>query len=146
MRLDLLERGAELLPDAQAICEATFTGDPLVGITTIRRDRYEAAIEYPVKTMNANERDWVYQTDTGPVLFPDLDAEPQDLHERLEVAFEAHNDPGWVQFIVRRPTRITDGVEVYHYSDSIRLDDVENALYRIRPDATATSRRVDLVG
>ena len=62
-------------------------------------------IEYPVKTMNANEREWVYQTDTGPVLFPDLDAPPEQLHERLDVAFEAHNAPDWAQFIVRRPTR-----------------------------------------
>ena len=146
MRLDLLECEAELLPDAKAICEATLTPDRLVAHTTIRRGRYEATIEYPVKTMNANEREWVYQTDTGPVLFPDLDAAPEDLHERLEVAFEAHNRPDWAEFIVRRPTRVADGVEVYHYSEPVRLDDVEHQMFRIGKDAPAVNRRVDLVG
>ena len=94
MVLDLLEREGEPLDDAQAICEATLAGDTLVATTTIRHGRYEAVVEYPVKTMNANEREWVYQTDTGPVLWPDLDVPPEQLHERLDVAFEAHNDPG----------------------------------------------------
>jgi hypothetical protein len=35
-------------------------------------------------------------------------------------------------------------VEVYHYSDSIRVDGCENAIYRIQPDHPATRRRVDL--
>jgi hypothetical protein len=30
-------------------------------------------MEYPVKTCNFNNRDWFFQTDTGPVLFPNLD-------------------------------------------------------------------------
>ena len=38
-------------------------------------------VEYPVKTMNANERDMVYQTDTGPVLLPDLSAETEKLFD-----------------------------------------------------------------
>jgi hypothetical protein len=144
MVLDLLEREGEPLDDAQAICEATLAGDTLVATTTIRRGRYEALVEYPVKTMNANEREAVYQTDTGPVLWPDLDAPPEQLHERLELAFEAHNDPGWAQFIVRRPTRVADGVEVHHYSDSIRVDNVVNSIYRIHHDGPGTRRRVDL--
>ena len=94
--------------------------------------------------MNANERESVYQTDTGPVLWPDLDAPPEQLHERLELAFEAHNDPGWAQFIVRRPTSVADGVAVHHYSESIRVDDVVNAIYRIRHDRPGARRRVDL--
>ena len=143
MVLDFAEHDGELLPDAQAICEATLARDLLVAVTTIRHGRYQAAIEYPIKTMNANEREWVYQTDTGPVLYPDLDAPPEQLHERLDVAFEAHNAPDWAQFIVRRPTTIAEGIEVYHYDESIRLDGVENAIYRI-PDGPGMVRRVDL--
>ncbi len=144
MVLELVEREGEPLPDAQAICEATLANETMVASTTIRHGRYEATIEYPVKTMNANEREWVYQTDTGPVLFPDLDAPPEQLHERLDTAFEAHNAPDWAQFIVRRPTTIADGIEVYHYDVSIRVDDVDNVIYRVAPDAAATPRRVDL--
>lgn len=141
---DLQEHEGELLPDAQAICEATLARDLMVASTTIRHGRYEAVIEYPVKTMNANEREWVYQTDTGPVLYPDLEAPPEELHERLDVAFEAHNAPDWAQFIVRRPTVIGDGIEVYHYDQSIRLDGVENAIYRI-PAGPGANRRIDLL-
>jgi hypothetical protein len=144
MVLELIEREGEVLPDAQAICEATLANETMVATTTIRHGRYEATIEYPVKTMNANEREWVYQSDTGPVLFPDLDAPPEALHERLDTAFEAHNAPGWAQFIVRRPTTLADGIEVYHYDVSIRVDDVENVIYRVPTDAPSTPRRVDL--
>ena len=144
MHLDLLERDAELLPDARAIVSATFGGDPLVGVTTVSHGRYEAAIEYPIKTMNANEREWIYQTDTGPVLYPDLDAAPEALMEGLDVAFEAHNRPDWAEFIVRRRTRIAEGVDVYHYSEPIRLNGVENAVYRIGQDAPAHRRSVEL--
>jgi hypothetical protein len=143
MVLDFRELEGEPLESAQAICEATLANDTLVAVTTIRHGRYEAAIEYPVKTMNANEREWVYQTDTGPVLYPDLDVAPEQLHETLDVAFEAHNAPDWAQFIVRRPTEIADGIEVYHYDQSIRVDGVENVIYRI-PDVPGTLRRVDL--
>jgi hypothetical protein len=144
MVLDLLEREGEQLADARAICEATLANHTMVGVTTIRHGRYEASIEYPIKTMNANEREWVYQTDTGPVLWPDLDAPPDELHWRLDVAFEAHNAPDWAQFIVRRPTRIADGVEVYHYSESVRVDGVENTIYRVDHHGPGSAKRVDL--
>ena len=146
MRLDLVEREAVELPDARAIVEATFAGDPLVVHTVIQHGRYAATVEFPVKTMNANEREWNYQTDTGPVLFPDLDAAPEDLMERFDVAFAAHNAPDWIEFIVRRPTVIAEGVAVYHYSEPVRVDGVQNTFYRIPQDAPATSRRVDLEG
>jgi hypothetical protein len=116
----------------------------LVGVHRFATERYEAEIEYPVKTINANERDIVYQTDTGPILFPDLDREPDDLINGLELAFTAANAADWTQFIIRTPTPIAEGVEVYHYSRSIRMDGIENAFYRIAADAPETRRRVDL--
>jgi hypothetical protein len=144
--LDLVCREAVELPDARAIVDATFSGDPLVVHTLIRHGRYTATVEFPVKTMNANERAWIYQTDTGPVLYPDLDAAPDDVMRRLDVAFAAHNAPDWIEFIVRRPTSIAEGVEVYHYSEPVRVDGVQNTVYRIPQDAPATTRRVDLDG
>ena len=146
VHFDLVAHEAELLPDAQAIVNATFSGDPLVVHSTLRRGRYTATVEFPVKTMNANERAWIYQTDTGPVLFPDLDAPPDELMDRLDVAFAAHNAPDWIEFIVRRRTTITEGVDVYHYSEPIRLNGVQNAVYRIAQDAPAVTRRVVLGG
>ena len=32
----------------------------------------QAIMEYPVKTMNTNRANDIYQVDTGPVAFPDL--------------------------------------------------------------------------
>ena len=112
---------------------------------TFENERYLTEIEYPVKTINANERDIVYQTDTGPILLPDLDREPDDLLAGLELAFTAANAPDWAQLVVRARTPIADGVEVYHYGRSIRVDDIANEFYRIPDDTPATRRRVDLL-
>jgi len=79
-------------------------------------------IEYPIKTINANGRDIVYQPDTGPVLFPDLLRDNNDLIEGFELAFVAFNSESWAEFIVRVPTPITEEVSVYHYSKKMRLD------------------------
>jgi hypothetical protein len=144
VHLDLVSHEAERLRDAEDIVNATFSGDPMVVHTTIRRGRYTATVEFPVKTMNANEREWIYQTDTGPVLYPDLDAPPDELMDRLDVAFAAHNAPDWIEFIVRRRTSIGEGLDVFHYSEPVRLNGVENAVYRILQGAPATTRRVEL--
>jgi hypothetical protein len=144
VHLDLVEREPERLRSAGDIVDAVLANDMLVGVHRFATERYEAEIEYPVKTINANERDIVYQTDTGPILFPDLDREPDDLISGLELAFTAANAADWTQFIIRTPTPIAEGVEVYHYSRSIRMDGIENAFYRIAADAPETRRRVHL--
>ncbi len=144
VHLDLVEREGERLADAAAIVEAVLANDRLVGIHRLESDRYRAEIEYPVKTINANERDWVYQTDTGPILFPDLQCEPHDLLPRLELAFTAANDPTWAEFIVRARTPIADNVEVYHYSKAVRLDGIVNEFYRIPAGSPGEPHRVEL--
>jgi hypothetical protein len=144
VHLDLVEREGDRLDDAAAIVDAVLANDRLVGIHRFGSERYRVEIEYPVKTINANERDWVYQTDTGPILFPDLDCEPDELLTRLELAFTAANNPSWAEFIVRVRTPIADGVEVYHYSKAVRLDGIVNEFYRIRADSPLEPRRVDL--
>jgi hypothetical protein len=144
VHLDLAERDGELLGDAAAIVGAVLANDRLVGIHRFESVRYRVEIEYPVKTINANEREWVYQTDTGPILFPDLDCEPDELLTRLELAFTAANNPTWAEFIVRVPTPIADDVEVYHYSKAVRLDDIDNEFYRIREDSPVEPHRIEL--
>jgi hypothetical protein len=128
--VDLAEVEAELLPDAQAIVNASLAGDRLVARTTIAEGPYTAVIEYPVKTINANERDWIYQTDTGPHLFPDLSRAADDLLGGVELAFSAFNVPDWIEFIVRTPTKVVDDVLVWHYSQSVRKD-AHNEMFRI---------------
>jgi hypothetical protein len=145
VHFDLVEREGERLADGAAIVDAVLANDVIVGIHRLANDRYTAEIEYPVKTINANERDVVYQTDTGPILVPDLDREPADLLTGLELAFTAANAPDWAQLIVRTRTPIADGVEVYHYARSVRVEDIANEFYRIPDDAPTTRRRVDLM-
>ena len=103
------------------VVEQVLANRLLNAITTIESKRYTAAIEYPVKTINANERDSVYQPDTGPVLFPDLSLEPEDLIEGMQLAYVAFNTSSWAEFIVRVPTPLTEEISVYHYSENVRL-------------------------
>ena len=99
------EEGA-LLETAPEIVESTLVGRPQVARIVLESDRYTAVIDHPVKTMNASERDDIYQTDTGPILLPDLSREPQDLLSGMELAYAAFNSPDWVEFIVRVPTTV----------------------------------------
>jgi hypothetical protein len=111
----------KVLESADDIIEAIFAGVPVVGQTEIEDERYTARIEYPVKTINVNERDKIYQTDTGPVLLPDLSREPDDLIGGLELAFSAFNCPQWTEFVIRTKTPVAEGVNVYHYAKRARL-------------------------
>ncbi|MEO2030754.1 MAG: hypothetical protein ABGZ35_01580 [Planctomycetaceae bacterium] len=122
VRIDIAECRGESLATSAEIVHATLSNTVLVAKTTIESDHYTAVLEYPVRTMNANERDDIYQTDTGPVLFPDLTCEPDEILPRLQFAYAAFNCPEWIEFLVRVPVPVADGIDVYHYSRSVRCD------------------------
>ena len=132
LSLDVRRVEGEILETPAQIVEATLdpSGPPLVGRTVINEGRYTAVLEFPVKTMNASERDFIYQTDTGPVLMPDFSREPDDLITGFEMAFVAFNSPDWAEFVVRVPTSVGEGIEVYHYSKFVRLD-TQNQVFRV---------------
>ena len=122
----------ERLDTAAAIVDATLdsAGQPLVGRTVIDGSRYLTTLEFPIKTMNASERDLIYQTDTGPVILPDFSREPDDLIVGFELAFVAFNCPDRAEFIVRVPTPVGEGIDVYHYSKAVRFD-TQNQVLRL---------------
>ena len=120
--IDVRETPAELLASSDEIVAATLRGDPLTARTTFSGSAFSAVAEYPVKTMNANERDGVYQTDTGPVLFPDLDADAESLMPSLQLAFVAFNHPDWSEWIIRAPVPVAQEIEVYHYHRKLRIE------------------------
>ncbi len=124
VRLDVRRVEGELLESAEQIVEATLDPScpPLVARTVIEAGRYSAVLDYPVKTMNASERDFIYQTDTGPILFPDFRQGPDDFIEGFELAFAAFNCPDWTEFIVRAQVPVGEGVDVYHYSRPVPLE------------------------
>jgi hypothetical protein len=130
LRIDLSYGEGAVLDSADQIVEATLANQPLVARSQIEGDRYLAVLEYPVKTINANERDTIYQTDTGPVLLPDLSREPEELIGGFEMAFSAFNTPHWIEFLVRVPTPVAEGISVYHYSRPVRFD-AKNQIVRL---------------
>jgi hypothetical protein len=122
VRIDLIYREGKALKTADEIIEATLANHLLLARSEIEGDRYVAILDYPIKTMNANEREKIYQTDTGPVLLPDFGREPEELIAGFELAFAAFNSPHWIEFLVRAPTPVGEGIRVYHYSRSVRFD------------------------
>jgi hypothetical protein len=122
VRIDHKYVEAETLDSAPAIVNAVLENRPLVATTTLQNDRYTAVVEYPIKTINANERDWTYQTDSGPVLVPDLSRPPEKLIDGLELAYSAFNCRDWIEFLVRAESAVGQGVEVMHYSRPERFN------------------------
>ena len=118
---------SRILTTPEAINEATENNIPLMGRTELRdnkRRRY--VLEYPIKTMNFRPENSSFQVDTGPLLVPDLNAEEAKSIDRLEMAHIAYNRLDRAEFILRRPTPITDdaGREVasaLDYSESREL-------------------------
>lgn len=107
----------------EEIVNATLEGSLLNGrIEFEALERFEVLIDFPIKTMNVSERDWIYQTDTGPILFPDFSEPFDNVIETLKLAYVAYNCADWAEFIVQVPTSLMDEISVNHYSKSIRLD------------------------
>ncbi len=131
LSLGVVTCAGEMLETSQQIVAATLANDRLAARTEWENERYTATLEYPIKTMNANERDNVYQTDTGPVLFADLSRDPGDLLAGMELAFAAFNSPHWIEFIVRVPTDAGNEVQVHHYNRPVRCEDVKNQVVRL---------------
>ena len=72
--------------------------------------------------MNYSERDVYYQTDTGPVLFPDVGLGAQSFIGNFRRAYVAHNGPDWAEFIVNVPTVIRGDISTDHYSRAVRVE------------------------
>jgi hypothetical protein len=130
LRIDIAPIEGEILDTPKQIVNAVLTNHILTARTKIETARYVALLEYPIKTINANERDLIYQPDTGPILYPDLSREPEDLLGGMELAFIAFNTPTWAELILRVPTPIADELSVYHYSQSIRIETTNQIIRR----------------
>lgn len=121
LRIDIAMVEGRTLVKNKEIVRAVLDNRPIVATTSLESERYTALLEYPIKTINANERDGVFQPDTGPIAFPDLALEPDELIRGFELAFVAYNTADWAEFLLRCPVTIADGVAVYHYARSVAL-------------------------
>ena len=111
----------------EQIRDATAQGIPLVSQTELVNEdsSLKAVIECPVKTMNSSLEKRMYQTDTGPIAFPDLTRRTEPLINCLSLAFVAFNQSHFADFVIEQPTPVVeDDVElckIYHYSNPISL-------------------------
>ena len=119
------------LTDVGEVIDSTLKNYPLMARTELKTSRYEAQIDYPVKTINVGEREHFYQIDSGPVLLPDLSREPGDLLAGMDLAFAGFNDHSWTEFLVRDKTTPGDGMTVYHYCRPVRME-TSNRLFEVR--------------
>ncbi|NUQ02043.1 MAG: hypothetical protein HUU35_19520 [Armatimonadetes bacterium] len=120
VRFDLVELEAEPCEHAGDIVSATLAGWPLVAQNELYDEAtgLTALLEYPVRTMNVNPSRTIFQTDTGPLLFPEGSAWERDL-EGFALAFAAFNRPDQADFILRRPTELAPRVFVEHYAERL---------------------------
>lgn len=130
-------RSAELLVSNEKIRSATHAGWPLVAQTEISNAQtgLRAIIEYPVKTMNIEDRKNIYQVDTGPVAYPDLSRRRDRWIDSISLAYVAFNVPGFADFVIEAETPVTEGgrevAKIRHYSRLV-THDAKNRLYGCR--------------
>ena len=134
-RLDLCTTSGKALDSAESIVQATLEKRPILAQTEYDDGDFHVCIQHPVKTMNANERDSIYQTDTGPIILPDLSsrrlARANLRIEVFDLAYSAFNCPEWAEFVICAPTAVTDRISVDHYSKFRRIENTRNAMIQI---------------
>jgi hypothetical protein len=127
VRLDLRMVTGEELQANQAIARATLDGELLNGRTEFADEsgRWRALMEFPIKTMNVNDRRNLYQVDTGPVLLPDFASQKGSMVERFQLAFTAYNRADEAYFVIQEPIPVladqADSPRVSHYSRIVRM-------------------------
>ncbi|MCC7083429.1 MAG: hypothetical protein IT427_00300 [Pirellulales bacterium] len=117
----------------------------LVAHTEYDDGGYRVIIDHPVKTINYSERENVFQTDTGPILLPDLSPARLQKCQRLidcfDLAFSAFNSSGWVEFIVNVPTPVGASITVNHYSQTRRVDAAANSVIEVLEESARPQLR-----
>ena len=123
LRIDLRESPGRLLETTEEIVAAVLADRPLVSQTEFSTpDGARVFLEYPVKVINASERELFYQVDTGPVLAPDAAAfDGAHCISALRLAFIAHNTLGCTELLLNVPTPIGPGLSVNHYSRVLKV-------------------------
>ena len=123
IKIAIRDAPALVLETSQKVVEVGLDDQPLVARTKFETgDGWNVVLEYPVKTINLNEREMLYQTDTGPIIWPGHPGNFQHPEEGFRLAFVAFHQPDWAEFLINVPTPVSDNVNVHHYSQSQRVD------------------------
>lgn len=116
----LVEVDAEPLATPGDIVDAVHDGRRLVIHASLSLGGLDVRLDFPVKTINVNERDGEYQIDTGPILVPFEPRSAAGLISTVQLAFAASNSFDYVELLVRVPTDATNGVLVHHYTEVVK--------------------------
>ncbi len=111
----------EVLDHAEAIVRATLDGRVLIGTVEWESEGVHCAIEFPIKTMNANDLHMIWQVDTGPVVFPTGLQQGRLGIETFSPAYVAYNSARVADFIAQGPLNVGD-VAVTHYHQRISVE------------------------
>lgn len=124
LAIEVRETAMRRLHTTEEIVAAVLHGVPLFSRSEFKLvDGTLVSIDFPVKVINASEREVFYQVDTGPVLVPDPTAfDGQHEISKLRLAFIAHNSLGCTELLVNVPTPIADGLSVNHYSRVLKVE------------------------
>ena len=103
----------EVLRQSGDIVEATLKNRVLVGRTelTLKDGKIQAILDYPIKTINVNDQKTLFQIDTGPLLYPNLDSSHTRTIEAFEHAFLAYKTFDRAEFISLQPAFILDTIK-----------------------------------
>jgi hypothetical protein len=117
---------ARRLERTDEVVQASLADVPMVGRVEIESPdgTWAAELEFPIKTMNANDIQTMYQVDTGPVSYPDFGQRAERQIERLWPAYVAYNAPDSADFVIQQATSVGSGAEalsVTHYSRIVSL-------------------------
>ena len=110
--------------DNAALVAAAQSLDQVVVQTEIRNaaGTRRAVLEYPVKTFNYHPERVLFQMDTGPMLWADLESAEADPLRWLRLAHTVFNRFDRAEFVIRGPTPyLVDGRAVGHVEDYQRV-------------------------
>ena len=130
LKIDIRKLPGRLLTTTQEIVAAVLDNHPLVSQTEYTDpDGTRVLLEYPVKVINASEREMFYQVDTGPVLVPDA-AAFDGVYDvsKLRRAYIAHNTLDCTELLLNVPTSIGHGMSVNHYSKVLKVKAVNRMI------------------
>ncbi len=103
-----IERDAEpkLLESKSDIVQSTLNHIPLVGRVQFDdpSGTYRTMLEFPIKTINVNDIQNIFQVDTGPVAWPDWELETERIIDKLKYAYVAYNTWDFADFVVQEVT------------------------------------------
>ncbi len=134
-QVELSEVAATRLDDFDSVAAAVLGDRSLVSRIEYVDGEYDVCIEQPVKTINLAERDKLFQTDTGPILVPDLRPERLDAESHFvgvfDLAYSAFHASDWAEVVLQKPTSVSNEVYVNHFSDTRLIRPTRNSLLEL---------------